>query len=518
MNTLLVPTVLLLLFSARFVVSQSPENPPWRPFTDVPQHCSHIIVLRGEEDRHLAKNIPFEKTVRLLHPGPNALAATRAAIMRMTPLLCQSVGRIAFGKLGSGDEREVLGAVNSFGGGDLILINVDGTFRNADGTFKGSLQPFREENLEQLLGTRLKLQETILHEAVHSAETLLGAESKDGGQKNLGKGGRAEGYSGAWGLPARTLARKVVESLKLQKGTYTEWRRIHDSFLAHRLAGRYDDHAYERALADLRDHFDRPSRFSNAPARQIAESGFMNAYGAKNWAEDMATFAAGVYIGPDVAAGLAAAGKSDDGRVDSACREMQSYKERNIPGRLGAVYSKLMFLLDLGLVNEEAAARCIGSDLGFPTVGGSGFHFFERDKLLRSFDTNVQARIGTLGALAKIFEMTADGEGTFSGKVYPAKLRLRLAVGSAGESIDNVSWPRGFYKLALVGPNSLSVRVDGAQAANFDAKDAFVLIGRSSAEYISGSVFLTQAWRPTAPIPVPQVFDPPLQIRFQMKK
>ena len=340
MKTLLVPAVFFLLIVAPYVVSQSPANPPSQPFTDAPPHCSHIIVLRGEEDRHLAKYIPFEETVRLLHPGPNALAATEAAIVRMTPLLCQSVRRIAFGKLDPAKEGKIFGAVNSFGGGDLVLINVDGAM-------KDGYQPFREENLEQFLGNRLKLQETILHEATHSAETLLGAESKDGGQKNLGKGGGARGYSGAWGLPARTLARKTIENLKLERGAYKEWRKLHDSFLSHRWAQRYDDHAYERTLAGLRDHFERPSRFSNASARQLAEGGFMNAYGAKNWAEDMATFAAAIYVGSDVAAGLTAAGMSEDARIDSACREMQSYKERNIPGRLGAVYSKLMFLLDL---------------------------------------------------------------------------------------------------------------------------------------------------------------------------
>jgi len=60
--------------------------------------------------------------------------------------------------------------------------------------------------------------------------------------------------------------------------------------------------------------------------------------------------------------------------------------------------------------------------------------------------------------------------------------------------------------------------LDGAQAGNFDAKEGYVLVASSSGKLIEGSIFLTQAWRAQAPLPVPQVFDPPLHIRFQLKK
>lgn len=42
-------------------------------------------------------------------------------------------------------------------------------------------------------------------------------------------------------------------------------------------------------------------------------------------------------------------------------------------------------------------------------------------------------------------------------------------------------------------------------------------VGRISGRSpIEGSVFIREAWRPNAPIPVPQVFDPPLVVRFRL--
>lgn len=491
MNTLLVPAVLLLLFAAPFIVSQTPADPPWQPWNDLPSHCSHIIVLRGEEDRRMADGIVFGENVRLVYPGPRALAATKEGLLRMTPMLCRSVRRIAFGLYTP--DRGKTGAVNSWGAGDLVLINL-------------AHERYSEESLE-LLSSRLMFQENLIHEAAHAAETLLGAESKDGGPRKNGKR-----YEGSWDLAARNLARRTIEKVRLEQGFYAEWMRLHRSFREHGRALTYDGPA-DAATVTRENKI--PARWRGASHTNLAEAGFMNYYGAATWAEDIATFVGNVYLGAEMARGISDAGRSEDLRQDAACRELQSQNDENVPGRLAAVYSKLMFLLDVGFVREEDVDKCTGSNFGLVDVNGQGFHFFEKGDHKRSFLNKVEAGMGSKG-VGNVFEMRGEGQASFAGRTYPASLKLSLAVGVG--PFEKASWPRGLYKLGLVGPNKLSVRVDGAQAANFDAKDAFVLVGRSSAEYISGSVFLTQAWRPTAPIPVPQVFDPPLHIRFEMKK
>lgn len=216
-----------------------------------------------------------------------------------------------------------------------------------------------------------------------------------------------------------------------------------------------------------------------------------------------------------MASGIQGAGLSEDLREDTACRQMQAHQDKNVTAKLATVYVKVMFLVDLGLVSKEDAETCIGSNFGLVEVSGQGFYFFERGNLKRSFNNEVKAGMGSQ-VVGNVFEMRSEGQAQFDGKSYPASMKLSLGVGVG--SIEERSWPRGVYEPGLIGPNGLSLRLDGAKAGNFNAKDAFVLVASSSAEFISGSIFLTQAWRAEAPLPVPQVFDLPLHIRFQLKK
>ncbi|HSI88403.1 MAG TPA: hypothetical protein VK918_05055, partial [Pyrinomonadaceae bacterium] len=256
-------------------------------------------------------------------------------------------------------------------------------------------------------------------------------------------------------------------------------------------------------------------RWANADSTSVAEAGFMNTYGAVNWAEDLGTFVSNVYIGPEMATGIRQAERSEDLRQDMACRAMQSQQERNVPAELAAVYTKLMFLADIGLIDKEGVENCLGSRFGLIDISGPGFHFFENGNFRRSFENKVEAGMGSSG-IWKVFEMRSEGQAMFGDKSYPASIKLSLGVGTG--SLETTSWPRGIYKLGLIGPNTLALRLDGARAGNFDAKEGYVLVASSSGNLIEGSIFLTQAWRPEAPIPVPQVFDPPLHIRFQLKK
>jgi hypothetical protein len=67
--------ILLLLL----VLGVTPAPAQWKPWNDLPPHCSHIIVIRGEDEGHLAEGVQWGNAVQLLHPGPRALAATKEA-------------------------------------------------------------------------------------------------------------------------------------------------------------------------------------------------------------------------------------------------------------------------------------------------------------------------------------------------------------------------------------------------------------------------------------------------------
>lgn len=239
----------------------------------------------------------------------------------------------------------------------------------------------------------------------------------------------------------------------------------------------------------------------------------MSRYGSQSWWDDIAEFVAHPYIGPLLAAGIREGGYSESLRLDIACMQMQNHGEKNLPARFAAAYTKLLFLRDLGLVRPEDVQTCTGPKLGLP-IDEKGFHFWQGTMQLSKFLNEVEAAIGTKEGGKRVFDLSGAGEARFGDRSFPASLKLRLDLGGRFDTLDEVSWPRGIYPLGLFGDNNLLLRLDGAPAGNFNGKDGFVLVAEASKDRIAGSIFLTQAFRLHAPIPVPQVFDPPLNIRF----
>ena len=87
------------------------------------------------------------------------------------------------------------------------------------------------------------------------------------------------------------------------------------------------------------------------------------------------------------------------------------------------------------------------------------------------------------------------------------------------------SWPRGLYPLDGSGSccsgvvtgnagNAFEIVLPNDAAGTFQAYDGWLLVASASNERILGSVWIEHAWRPFAPSPVPQTFDPPLVVRF----
>jgi hypothetical protein len=195
---------------------------------------------------------------------------------------------------------------------------------------------------------------------------------------------------------------------------------------------------------------------------------------------------------------------------------MRKHREKDLPSRLAAVYTKLRFLLDLGLVAEEDVETCTGPDLGLP-VESPGFHLWHAGNELRSFARNVTAAIGTQADGDRVFEMKGEGEAGFGDRMYPASLRLQLDLEKPGVPIHQVPWPRGVYPLGLRGDNHVELRLDGASAGDFDAEDGYALVAEASNDRIAGSIVLERVRRPHVVFAVPERYDPPLVIRFRIE-
>lgn len=454
--------------------AQSGQSPTWPYEGNIPPYCAHVIILEGEMDRALAQDIAYEdEIIELVTPGPNQRAVIFAALRRMTPLLCQGVRRVALGVVPA--SVGIAGAVRTRSTGDMMLINV------ADA--------YSESSLRVSYYRRVQMMGTIIHEAAHSTDALINVQ-----------GSSPEGFGGDWILPARTMASRTIDRVRLEKGLRNEWFRLHQSFLQlnwaqpHQTSGEAKEAVYGWSPT------------------QINDGGFMSHYGATSLHDDIAEMVEWAYV-TDI---YLAQGWTGQWSGDFACREMREHHSRDLPSRFTAVYTKLNFLKDLGMVAEEDVETCMGPDIGLPADAG-GFHFWHDGNMLRSFDRSLTAKIGTNSQGLWVFEMQAEGEASFAQEMYPAKLELRIGLDPPGVPVHRVAWPRGVYKLGLRGNNAVRLRLDGASAGDFDVKDGYVLVAEASNERIAGSIFITVGMRFGAPLAVPQTWTPPLLIRFRIE-
>lgn len=447
--------------------------------TQVLTHCGHVRLLEGEADREYAQGMSNYNDTELLVPGPTQRAVIEGAFARMTPALCHAISRIAIGRIEGGDG--IGGVVSQIFSGDFVLINTD--------------VGYSEEELVVSEEQRLRMMHTLVHETAHAFEALLNSE-----------GMSIQTYEGEWPIPVRTFAGETVDHVRTRWGFGFAWQTMHATFLQ---AG------YAKQYGVIADNVEEVRSWD---AQQTAEAGFMSRYSAKMYEEDIADTSAWAYMGP-----LYAQAGIPDGvrqKEDFGCQIMQTHQERSVPGNLAAVYTKLMFLKDLGVVHPDDVDLCTGDKLGLP-LNAQGFHIYQGETELSSFGQGLNAKIGTTtDTNAVVFEMNGEGEANFGDGRFPATFRLQLDLtqavpgGEVQRIRNNPPWPRGLYPLALSGENKFELRLDGAPSGNFDVSAGFVLVAEASNDRIAGSVFITKVWRNDAPIPVPEVYDPPLIVRF----
>jgi hypothetical protein len=457
------------LFSSAYALTNLPGLPP---------QCAQVRILQGEADRDYASTLALTGDIAPLEvPGPFQLAAVEAALNRMTPLLCGAVGRIGFARFEAMKKRAV-GVVMQAGEGESITIN-SASF--PESKFEEQSDPLEQINVRW---RRLQLQAAVLHESGHSAEALLNASGADPGL-----------YGGDWQVPARTRAVATLANARLRKGFGAEWQRVHNSFVSVEWARAHSISGFAVPEIDNR----------------VVSGGFMTSYGSNIWWDDIAEFVSQIYMGPVFR-------KEGFPSGDLACLAMQAWNEPNVPSQLAAVYTKALFLRDLGLVKPEDVAACVGTHLGLQSMP-QGLHFWLDGQHYRSFTKNLKAGIQTESIAGnRVFTLEGEGEAGFGGDTYPAKLTLRLDLRSLFKDLEEVSWPRGVYKLGLTGDNNVRFVLDGAPAGNFDAMDGFVLVSEASNKRIAGSIVLQRVFRLQAPLPVPEKYDPPLIVRFKLEK
>ncbi|HVS02643.1 MAG TPA: hypothetical protein VMT16_07735 [Thermoanaerobaculia bacterium] len=416
----------------------------------------------------------------VVEPGKNQRAVALEATRHMTPLLCHAVTRLAYVAKPS-SEGGSLGWVHPV---KPDLVNM--------GAGPGGVV---EANLDMLRGVtrdaanaRAATIRSILHEAAHSATLLLGANDTwtevDPLHEALGKAILGDDE---WTAADHAFATEVIENNRLQNGFDTEWRRIHDAFVA---AG----------LAKPHHHRGDPKM---SPAEVVAR-GVMSPYAGDEVSEDIADTTAWVIVPPIYQRMGASAARADHG-----CQAMQAEPGPAIPERLAAVFTKVGLLQSAGFISDQDYRRCVG-ELRI-RADGDGFFTLVAGEQVNSYTGDVEGTMGLLeGKGPYVFQIQARGTMTIDGTAFPARAELRLEAGVPGVDPAMTSFPRGLYRVRPAGPRRVAgFRVfytrDGEEKLGIDVVEADVLVARASHDLVEGSIFVKRYVNYTElfPLPVP---------------
>ncbi|HEY5646136.1 MAG TPA: hypothetical protein VIS76_09355 [Pseudomonadales bacterium] len=402
---------------------------------------------------------------KLRPAGVEQVKVVREAFRMAPPLLCQAVQRVAF--VEDSSRRSVSGRNKSNDRQDLLYLNT-------------ASPEFSETVLRSSERARYEAMHTVLHEATHAASRLLYSQSNASPPALLEWQPDADLWSGE----AQRLAAEAVRDMRLEGGLFQEWHRMHEGFRRAGLADGYYGDEWTGVLAQ-------------AP-------GFATAYGGEDVAEDIAEIVSWALISSRFTAALA--GEAYPAQ-NQACSGMRKEPGPAIPGRLAAVYTKLGFARSVGLITDEAYEACVGR---LQVRGdGNGFFSFEGGREVNRYISDVRGRIGQVDDDGGwVFEMIADGGVDVEDKGgRSAEIRLTLAIGEGADRIDDVSFPRGLYK---IGPgenpfNSLQIkyREGGEEKLAMEIWEADVLISRASHQLVEGGVFVRKLINHTELLKVP---------------
>jgi len=453
--------------------------------------CNHVTVLGVDDIYHHPigwedeAGLNLREREPLREPTSRQLAVTRAAFGRMPPMLCAGVSRVAFVEM----DQPRTGGRNYTNSSISDVIRINATFQIEEGGFD-------EASLANA-DMRARLMHTIVHETGHATHSLLDGVRDTSDPRP------------AWLPTVRSLAAQTTDNVRLRAGLSNEWLRVHQSFVDEGFA-----QPHERLTPETK------VTLGMLTPEEMAARGVMSGYGSHTFHDDIAEFVTWPLVRGDYERAGIPLGIAPD-RNDYACIEMRAHGEASVPGRLAAVYTKLLFMNDLGLIRPNDLMDCRGDSIDLP-VTGPGFAIYQDGTLLRSFAGSPAGRIYDDGGDWK-FEMTASGRAAFGDMEYDGELKLTLyivdgsSIFGADTMLEDVPWPRGVYQLGDVSSeNTFELTLPDAPAGTFIVSDGFALVAEASNDRIVGSVFVRQVRRPLAPSPLPVYdnYDPPLQFRF----
>lgn len=412
----------------------------------------------------------------IVSPGPYQQQAVEDAFALAPELLCQAVDYVVYMQRAS--DELVFGWVRNAQGNVVFLSALPGA------ATESNLDPDRNiaGNAVQVYHSTIR---TILHEAAHSAHLLLDARSEA-----LLK------PPSVWSASVTSFADSVVAAHRLLGGVENdEWERLHATFVDEGVA----------------QPFYGNDAVGSIPDDDLATSGFMSAYGGTKPADDIAETVAAALTGEY----LTRRGIYKEVRVeDRICQTLWAQELPDLSLAHAAAFTKLTVLHDWGFLSDAAYDWCragVGERYNDATRE-PGFHLYDKQVpvVAGSIDEEVTAKMGERDGTGGLVYFQMDAAGTLrvgsddSGYTpHRAEMSLMLDLDTydLDGDIDDVSWPRGLYRLtvpaqAVLGGSRFIVEFPDAARSSVWATDGYVLVLRASNTHIEGAVRVTDTIRP----------------------
>jgi hypothetical protein len=525
-------------------------------FPELKTECSHIRIIDGTDNTLKEKVHPDYRDL-LQTPKPYQRKLVILALNELPEFVCKSVAGIAFyNPIGTEHEKKSPSVKTEFP--DVINLNVAIQAIWAE----GSIMPVEEFYPRDQFFYQLRVNydswpdamATVIHEAGHCATLLLESQTE---QKN----GEIVEVPTPWPEELLARARKIIENLSysphglakkgdavgLQRSLLGEWKRVHNSFADERLAEKYADD-------------ERPSDRTLPSGK-----GFLSYYAHRNVVEDIteslsvftinnSTITSGKYADELIYHGAKGTKNAEGVKSEPElvtpfyhrdtyravtptmqnwqvpCGAMQNRQEVGVPQDWAAIYTKMMFLIDLGLIDQEMYDKCAG--------------FNDRPKLRPNYDKteNGWHRVGDVPySHNKIYPgfptdtskpqiFTILGEGvlkTDDGKSYDQVMKLLFL------STKKPALPRGLYRFGF-GPlqsclkaapffrvlstnehAAFELEVAEARSKGFCATDGYVWVARSSMYFIEAKMVINKAVKHVGLFPIPEVPNIVAYIRWR---
>lgn len=424
--------------------------------------CAHIHILAGNHERHLIRGAA-EESAPIVPPGPAQRAVLQAAMNLAGEHFCSGTARIVLADYLGTPQWQSRGFQAAWTG-DLIQLNV--------GYVEDGIRVFSEEELAGSPVRRAQFLRLVLHEMGHAFAALLET--------------RGDVSSGQWTAAGRNHGLSVRRFARVTRDFGAHWGTMHQSFV---------DAGFAEPYAATRER----GAYS---AEQVVSTGAMNHYGSTQIGDDICEVAAWTLTRRHFDR-IGVTRTARHVREDYACEAMNDYTEGDLPARFASIYTKLWLLHDLGVLSEAAVRDCTGPHVGL-RPSAPGFTFLQDGTVLRHHRDDPSRP----NASASRLSLRASGFIEFDGL-----RRAFTEIDVPGHAGFVEGWPRGIFALNT-SLASFTVTVPDEPAANLIGTVGYILIARANTNQRDGSLFLTRAFRPDAPVPVPQGFDPPLVVRF----